>query len=210
MLQFTSSNFKNNYKQRATGTVTEGDEDPSKRKYELAMEYILNPTVTEGEDLVFDLFLNSKPLSDVLVNYAVVKNQTTLKYDQYNLPYYKGEYAVLFKKDTSEASLTIPTLKDGKYDNINKKLVLQFTSSNFKSNYKPRLTGTVTEGDTNPADEKYIITRISEPEKSNAPNAVEGFPLIVQLELDRDALTDIDIYVNTENGTAKREHIMKL
>ena len=176
------------------------DTNPINEKYTLTVN---NPTVKEGENLVFNLKLDKEALTDVYVQYAVVKNQTTLKFDKYKLPYYEAEYAVFFKKGTSEAKLTIPTLKDGLYDNKEKKLMLQFTSSNFNNNYKVRATGTVTEGDKNPANETYNIKRISEPYKSNDPNTVEGDKLYVEIILDKPVLTDIVVNVITEDGTAR-------
>lgn len=184
--------------------IQDFDTNPVNERYELTVD---NPSAVEGKILKYTLTLNKKAASDILVQYAVVKNVSTLKHDTYTLPYYKSSLSVEFKKGSTKAELRIPTIKDGIYDNENKKLVLQFTSYflNFKNQppVKVRATGTVTEADENPANMKYSVERISAPEKTTAPNNKEGSLLFVQIRLNKDPLTDIKVNVKTEDNTAK-------
>ena len=184
--------------------IQDFDTNPVNERYELTVD---NPSAVEGKILKYTLTLNKKAASDILVEYAVVKKESTLNIDRYKLPYDKGSLIVKIPKGKKQAELKIQTIDDKIYQGKNKKLVLQFTSYFFNIKNKPtvkvRATGTVSDNDVNPADETYNIIRISEPEKSNAPNAAEGSPLFVQLELDKPVLTDIVVYVITEDGTAK-------
>ena len=60
----------------STAEIIDNGPNPANEKYRLTVN---NPTVKEGDDLVFNLKLNKKALTNISIDYAIVKKETTLE-----------------------------------------------------------------------------------------------------------------------------------
>ena len=65
--------------------IQDFDTNPVNERYELTVD---NPSAVEGKILKYTLTLNKKAASDILVEYAVVKTESTLNIDRYKIAKY--------------------------------------------------------------------------------------------------------------------------